>query len=241
MRFSSSNPALGDKVYQTAAAEASGDVMTLQGTVNKSILLVLLVIGTSAWAWTSAPAWALPVGAIGGLIVGIVTSFSPKLSQYTAPVYAIFEGMFLGGISKMMEAQMGGIVFQAVVSTLGVFFLMLFIYRSGLVQVNQKFRTGMMAAIGGVFFMYLINFIMSFFGAAFYTWEDTSMMAIGINLVVVGIAAFSLLLDFDRIERGAAMRAPKYMEWYSAFGLLVTLVWLYIEILKLLSRLNSND
>lgn len=241
MRFKSSNPAFGKSVFEKVSADYGSDVMTVNGAVQKTLILAGLVLATAVWSFYNPASWTLMVGAIGGFILAMVTIFSPKNAPITAPLYALFEGLFLGAISAVMAANYGGIVFQAVTSTIGVLFLMLFLYRSGMVQVNQKFRTGMIAAIGGVFFMYLINFIMSFFGAAFYTWGDTSLMAIGINLVVVGIAAFSLLLDFDDINRAAAMRAPKYMEWYGAFGLMVTLIWLYLEILKLLSRLSSND
>ena len=237
----SSNPAFGKKMMDKIALDSTSEAMTINGAINKTMVLGALVLASAVWSWNNPATWTLMVGAIGGFILALITIFSPKSSPITAPLYALLEGLFLGGISLMMEAQYGGIVFQAVTSTIGVLFLMLFLYRSGMVQVNQKFRTGMMAAIGGVFFMYMINFVMSFFGAAFYTWEDTSMMAIGINLVVVGIASFSLLLDFDDITKAANMRAPKYMEWYGAFGLMVTLIWLYLEILKLLSRLSSND
>ncbi|MFT4754768.1 MAG: putative YccA/Bax inhibitor family protein, partial [Salibacteraceae bacterium] len=138
------------------------------------------------------------------------------------------------------QSGQGGLVMQAITLTIGVLFLMLFLYSSGIIKVTEKLKMGVFAATGAVGLMYMINFIMSFFGAAFFTLEDTSVMAIGINLVIVGVAAFNLLLDFDFIDKAAAARAPKAMEWFGAFGLMVTLIWLYIELLKLLSRLNRN-
>jgi uncharacterized YccA/Bax inhibitor family protein len=155
----------------------------------------------------------------------------------------VLEGLFLGGISLFISSQygMGGIVIQAITLTIGVLFVMLFLYSSGIIKVTEKLKMGIVAATGAIFLMYLINFVMSFFGSAFFTLADTSMLAIGINLVVVGVAAFNLLLDFDFIDRASASGAPKQMEWFGAFGLMVTLIWLYIELLKLLSRLNSRE
>ena len=238
-----SNPVLNDKAFNKAASTLSGtEVMTINGTVQKTLVLTILVFMSAMWSWSNPSNMWMIVGAIGGLIAGFITIFKPTLASITAPIYAVLQGLFLGGISLLISSQYGleGIVIQAISLTIGVLFLMLFLYTSGIIKVTEKLKMGIAAATGAVFLMYMINFVMGFFGAAFFTMADTSMMAIGINLVVVGIAAFNLLLDFDFIDKAAAARAPKAMEWYGAFGLMVTLIWLYIELLKLLSRLNRR-
>ena len=239
----SSNPVLNDKAFNKAASTLSGtESMTIKGTVQKTFIMTALVFASAIWSWENPSNTWMIVGAIGGLITGLITAFKPTVAPITAPIYAVLQGLFLGGISLLISSQygMGGIVIQAISLTIGVLFLMLFLYTSGIIKVTDKLRMGIVAATGAIFLMYFINFIMSFFGAAFFTMADTSLMAIGINLVVVGIAAFNLLLDFDFIDRASAAGAPKAMEWYGAFGLMVTLIWLYIELLKLLSRLNRR-
>lgn len=239
----SSNPVLNDKAFKKAASSLAHEgTMSIKGTVQKTFVLTALVFASAIWSWNNPSNMWLMVGAIGGLITGLITAFKPTMAPITAPIYAVLEGLFLGGISLMISTQygMGDIVIQAISLTIGVLFLMLFLYTSGIIKVTDKLRMGIVAATGAVFLMYLINFVMSFFGAAFFTMADTSFMAIGINLVIVGIAAFNLLLDFDFIDRASASGAPKAMEWYGAFGLMVTLIWLYIELLKLLSRLNRR-
>lgn len=240
---SSSNPVLNTKAFDKAASTLSStEVMTVKGTVQKTLMLTILVFASALWSWENPSNMWMIVGAIGGLVFGLITAFKPTAAPITAPIYAVLQGLFLGGISLLISSQygMGGIVIQAITLTIGVLFLMLFLYTSGIIKVTDKLRMGITAATGAIFLMYLINFVMGFFGAAFFTLEDTSLMAIGINLVIVGIAAFNLLLDFDFIDKAAAARAPKAMEWYGAFGLMVTLIWLYIELLKLLSRLNRR-
>ena len=239
----SSNPVLNDKAFGKAASTLSGtDTMTVKGTIQKTFIMTALVFASAIWSWNNPSNMWMIVGAIGGLITGLITAFKPTVAPITAPIYAVLEGLFLGGISLLISSQygMGGIVIQAISLTIGVLFLMLFLYTSGIIKVTDKLRMGIVAATGAIFLMYMINFIMSFFGAAFFTMADTSLMAIGINLVIVGVAAFNLLLDFDFIDRASASGAPKAMEWYGAFGLMVTLIWLYIELLKLLSRINRR-
>jgi len=180
-------------------------------------------------------------GAIGGFILALVTVFKPKLSPYTAPFYALFEGLFLGGISALMNASYPGIVMQAVGLTFGTLFAMLFAYKTGLIKVTQKFRSGIIAATGGIMLFYMVTWILGMFGFGNGLYYGSSLLSIGISLFVVVIAALNLVLDFDFIERGAQSGAPKYMEWYGAFGLMVTLIWLYIELLRLLSKLASRD
>lgn len=240
----SSNPVLSDKTFGKAASTFTGtEIMTVRGTVQKTMILTVLVLAGAIWSWSNLNSMWMLIGGIGGFIAALITIFKPTAAPISAPIYAVLEGLFLGGISYYIgggDSGMNGIVMQAITLTIGVLFLMLFLYTSGIIKVTDKLRMGIVAATGAIFLMYLINFIMGFFGAAFFTLADTSMMAIGINLVIVGIAAFNLLLDFDFIDRAVASRAPKAMEWFGAFGLMVTLIWLYLELLKLLSRLNRR-
>lgn len=239
----SSNPVLNTKAFNKAAATlADGQVMTVNGTIQKTLILTALVFAGAMWSWANPSLTWVIIGAVGGLITALITIFKPTVAPISSPIYAVLEGVFLGGISFFISQQTGSgdIVIQAITLTIGVLFLMLFLYSSGIIKVTDKLRMGVVAATGAIALMYMINFVMSFFGAAFFTLADTSMMAVGINLVIVGVAAFNLLLDFDFIDRASAARSPKAMEWYGAFGLMVTLVWLYIELLKLLSRLNRD-
>ena len=158
----------------------------------------------------------------------------------SAPIYAALEGLFLGGVSAFAESMYPGIAFQAVILTFGTMFVMLFAYRTGLIKVTEKLKSGIIAATGAIFVIYMINFVMSMFGSSMPMMHDSGLMGIGFSLLVIGIAAMNLLLDFDFIEKNAAQGAPKYMEWFSAFGLMVTLVWLYLEILRLLMKLNRD-
>jgi uncharacterized YccA/Bax inhibitor family protein len=215
--------------------------------MNKSLLMLLLVVLGAAYTWKmffqgGNPTIWMIVGGIGGVITALITVFSPKSSPYTAPIYAILQGLMLGGLSAFMAAQYtGNIVIQAVGLTFATFFLMLFLYRSQIIKVTEKLRMAVFAATGAIALMYFVSFIASMFGANMGFIHDGGIVSIVISLVVVGVAAFNLLLDFDFIERGVAMNSPKYMEWYGAFGLMVTLIWLYIEFLKLLSKINRRD
>ncbi|MCY1720530.1 Bax inhibitor-1/YccA family protein [Prolixibacteraceae bacterium Z1-6] len=250
----SSNPVFKEKVFNRDYM-AQSDVMTVSGTMNKTSILLLLVVASAVFTWnkffdaiafnpesgmaTVAP-WLI-VGGIGGFIAVLVTVFRPQSSGISAPIYAIFEGLFLGGISAIFEMQYGGIVVRAVALTLAVFVIMLFLYRSGAIKVTQKFRMGIFAATGGIALVYLFSFIGGFFGMDTSFLHGSSNLSIGISLFVVAIAALNLILDFSFIEKASAQGAPKYMEWYGAFGLMVTLIWLYLEILRLLSKLASRD
>lgn len=224
----------------------SGATMTIGGTVNKTLILVLLVMITFVYSWNqfvTSPESVLPlllVGAIGGLLVALITIFVPKASPFTAPLYALLEGLFLGAVSAQYETQYGGIVFQAVLLTIAVLVSLLLVYKSGLIKITQNFRLGVVAATGAIFLVYVISFIGSFFGFSVPYLHDSSPIGIAISVVIVIIAALNLVLDFDYIEHAAGNRVPKYFEWYGAFGLLVTLVWLYLEILRLLSKIRSR-
>lgn len=250
----SSNPILKEQVF-TRDYTSSGEVMTINGTINKTGLMLLLVIAAAMFTWNkffaaigADPAagsaavmpWVL-IGGIGGLITALVTSFRPKSAGISAPIYAVFEGLFLGGISAIFEAKYGGLVMRAVILTLAVFAAMLFLYRSGIIKVTRKFMMGVFAATAGIAIMYLVSFIASLFGAQMNFLYGNSNLSIGISLVIVAVAALNLVLDFSFIETTAQQGAPKYMEWYGAFGLMVTLIWLYLEILRLLSKIASRD
>lgn len=251
----SSNPVFGKDVFSRSYTENSTGVMTVEGTVNKTGLLFLILAFAATFTWRKffggyAPDPAagmsqvgiwLAVGGIGGFITALITAFRPQNASITAPIYAVFEGLFLGGISAFFEASYPGMVMRAVALTFGVFFVMLFLYRSGKIRATGKFRMGIIAATGGIAMIYFISFIASMFGANMNFLYGGGTIGIGFSLVVVAIAALNLILDFDFIERGAQSGAPKYMEWYGAFGLMVTLVWLYLEILRLLSRFASRD
>jgi uncharacterized YccA/Bax inhibitor family protein len=239
-----SNPALGDNTFSLRAAQGE-ESMTIQGTVNKSAILVAIIIFSGAISWSmfmhGGPVMLLAIiGAIGGLIVGIITAFKKEWAPVTAPIYAFLQGLLLGAVSAMMESLYSGIVVQAVMLTIGTFVALLAAYRSGLIKATENFKLGVVAATGAVALVYLSSFVLSFFHIEIPYLHSNGLIGIGINMVIVVIAALNLVLDFDFIENGAEAKAPKFMEWYAAFGLIVTLVWLYLEILKLLAKLNSR-
>lgn len=214
--------------------------MTVSGTVNKTgILFLILFIGASI-SWYQPSQLFIWGGAIGGFILAMVTVFKKQWSPITAPLYAALEGLMLGGISVMYQGAYSGIVYNAVMLTLGTFAVMLFLYRSGWIEVTRRFRMGVMAATGGIALVYFASFILSFFGINLSLIHGNGLMGIGFSLVIVGVAALNLVLDFDMIEQGAEANAPKYFEWYTSFGLVVTLVWLYLEMLRLLAKLQNR-
>jgi len=251
----SGNPALNENTFLDVGSgqvvsRDPGQVMTLNGTVNKTGLLLLMCVATAAYTWNlytgpESMGLLMPyllVGGIGGFIVAIVTVFKKQWAPVTAPLYALLEGLFLGGISVFFEAQFPGIVMQAVMLTLGVLAALLLAYKSGLIKATENFKLGVVAATGGIALLYLINIGMRFFGFEGMGFiHESSAMGIAFSVFVVIIAALNLVLDFDFIESGAEAGAPKYMEWYGAFGLVVTLIWLYLEILRLLAKLQSRD
>lgn len=253
----SSNPALNDRVFSKFSHATASSQMTVAGAMNKTAILLGIVILSAAYVWgkffahfvvggdnsvaaASVMPWVM-VGSIGGFIVAIITSFKPMLARVTAPVYAVLEGLFLGGVSALAEVSYGGVVVRSVVLTMAVFVVMLFLYRSEKIRVTGKFRMGVMAATGGIALVYLTSFILGLFGVNTSFIYGGGTLGIGISLVVIVIAALNLALDFDFIDRASANGAPKEMEWYGAFGLMVTLVWLYLEILRLLSKLASRN
>ncbi|HUQ84340.1 MAG TPA: Bax inhibitor-1/YccA family protein [Gemmatimonadaceae bacterium] len=242
-----SNPALKENTFTGTRAAAGEPAMTLQGTATKSLVLILLTVFSASFTWNAVASGnvgillpATLVGGIGGLIVAMITIFKPRASPYTAPIYAALEGLLLGGISSMYNQRFAGLPLQAVALTFGVFMALLIVYRTGLIRATENFRLGVVAATGGIAIMYLLSFVLGFFGVRMSFLHDSSPLSIGISLVIVVVAALNLVLDFDFIERGVEHRAPKFMEWYAAFGLLVTLVWLYLELLRLLSKLQGR-
>jgi uncharacterized YccA/Bax inhibitor family protein len=243
-----SNPALNERVFQGERA-VLGDTMTLQGTVNKTGVLLICVIATAAWTWnlflhSHSPQTVMPLailGGIGGLIVAMVTIFKKQWAGITAPIYALLEGLVLGSISAILEVRFPGIAIQAVSLTFGTLVILLLAYRSGLIAVTEKFRLGIVAATGGIALFYIVEIVLGFFGIHFTAINGSGAIGIGFSVFVVIIAALNLVLDFDFIETGVRVGAPKYMEWYGAFGLMVTLIWLYFEILRLLSKIRSRE
>ena len=244
------NPTLNSKTFEQAGYGAGTAGMTIEGTVNKVGILLLLLILPAAWVWNRAltawdPAQVAPLvigGVIGGLVFALVTIFKKEWAPVTAPMYAVMEGLYLGGISAWIHMQYKGIVIQAVALTFGTLFALLFAYRSGLIRATENFKLGIVAATGAIFMVYLASMVMRLFGAGSIPMiHEGGTVGILFSVFVVAIAALNLVLDFDFIEQGAEHGAPKYMEWYAAFGLMVTLVWLYIEILRLLAKLQSRD
>ncbi len=255
--FKSSNPTLSEKIFNRSIDTATTtETMTVRGTMNKFAFLLIMVVAGAAYTWNMAasaynmetlPSLFLPLvigGAIGGLILAIIMSFKPSWSPYLAPVYGLLEGFFVGGISVIVNYQMtekgydGSIVMQAVGLTFGVAIAMFLLYNFRIIQPTKKFKSIIFAATAGIALFYLIRLVLSFFGIQmpFMQFGDNSLLGIGISLFIVAIAALNLIMDFGMIEEGADNGAPKYMEWFGAFGLMVTIVWLYIEILRLLSR-----
>jgi uncharacterized YccA/Bax inhibitor family protein len=257
-----SNPAFSQDMfagYEQVYGVPRSTTMTVQGTMVKALVLLAVLCATAAWSWNATSQGQIGVGLlfgsmIGGFIFAMITISRPTAAPWTAPIYAAFEGVFLGALSQIVDTRfashlgnvrrgipdMNGIAMQAVSLTLGVLFIMLFVYATGLIRVTDKLKTGIVAATGAVGLFYLLSILLRMFGVEMPLVWSSSVYGIGFSLFVVGLAAFNLLLDFDFIEKGAQSSAPKYMEWYGAFGLMVTLVWLYLEILRLLQKLADR-
>ena len=236
----SGNPVLSKSTFSNTGSIS--EKMTINGTVNKTAISLLLLVGTGYLTFTTINPGLIIGCGIGGFIVAIITVFKKEWAPITVPIYAILEGGLLGGVSFMYNSLYDGIVTNAIFLTVGILLSLLTAYRSGFIKATENFKLGVFAATGGIAIVYLINFIMSFFGSSMGVMQidNASPMSIGFSAIVVIIAALNLVLDFDFIEEGAEKGAPKYMEWYGAFGLLVTLIWLYLEILRLLAKLNSR-
>jgi len=243
------NPALNAKTFTGLGRVAdTARAMTIQGTATKAALLAVLALIPATYTWrmyytawdpSAVVPWIIG-GAIGGFVVALITIFKKQWAAFTAPLYALLEGLFLGGFSAIFEAKYPGIVIQAVTLTFGTLFCLLLAYRSGLIKATENFKLGVVAATGGIALIYMATIFLGFFGVRMPFIHESSTIGIAFSLFVVVIAALNLVLDFDFIENGAAHGAPKYMEWYAAFGLMVTLIWLYIEILRLLAKLRGR-
>ena len=236
LSYRSGNPALNSKAFASQANQRRGaelsEVMTIKGTVDKTAIGLFLLIFSGYYTFGPEMTHFIFIGVFGGLGVAILTIFKKEWSPITVPIYAILEGLALGSISYRYEQSYDGIVFQAIVLTLGILTSLLLAYRSGIIKATKNFKLGVFAATGGIFLFYLISLFLP------PPTNDNPIMSIGISLFIVVIASANLVIDFDFIEEAAEKGAPKHMEWYGAFGLLVTLVWLYLEILKLLSKLR---
>ncbi len=240
--YRSGNPALQSSTFKSNEAIGSGH-MTLEGTINKVSLSLLVLMCTAMYTWHNPSYPIMIFGAIGGFVVALITIFKKHLATYTTLIYAGLEGLFLGGLSQFYAQQFDGIVGQAIFLTFGIFVALLLAYKSKLIKPTENFKLGIFAATAGIGILYVVSFIMSFFGSGLPIMNpmNSSLFSIGFSVFVVIIASLNLVLDFDFIEEGAESKAPKYMEWYGAFGLLITLVWLYLEILRLLAKLQSRD
>ncbi len=242
------NPALSDKIFSSAS---NGSVMTLGGTVNKCLILLAIVIATAYATWSHLyatdalgkvvgfPKWYY-AGIVLALITSLVIIFKPNLAPILSPFYAVLEGLTLGLFSLSFESQYPGVVILALTGTLCVFIALLGVYRLKLIKPTENFKLGVIAATGGIFFIYLASFVMQYFGMTMPYLHESGPIGIGLSVVFVVLASLNLVLDFDFIERGVDRGAPKYMEWYAAFGLLITLIWIYIELLRLIAKLQEE-
>ncbi|MFK8054567.1 MAG: Bax inhibitor-1/YccA family protein [Saprospiraceae bacterium] len=247
----SSNPVMRSVAREATREEQLGTLeaglerteersMTVTGAINKTLMLTGLMLITAAYGFSNPSSLVMWGGFIGGLAMVVLGSYKPKTAKWSAPAYALFEGLFVGAISAMYAYMFDGIIIQAVSLTIGVLLAMLFLYQTGLIKVTAKFRAGIMMATGAVMLVYLASFALSFFGIQLPFLHQGGMIGIGISCVVLAIASLNLLLDFDNFEKGAAQGLPARYEWVFAMGLLVTLVWIYVEILRLLSYLSRD-
>jgi uncharacterized YccA/Bax inhibitor family protein len=251
--FKSSNPALSEKTFTgvTFASNTSTGLMTVQGTLNKLGFMTIMLVAGAAFAWKSfydGASYAqslMWIGGIGGLAIALVIMFKKEWVSYLAPVYGLLEGLFLGAISATYDYifadKMPNIIFNAVALTLATVVSMYFLYKFNIIRATERFKSILFTATAAIGIFYLVVMVLRLFGVAVPFMHDTSLLGFGISFFVVGIAALNLILDFDMIEQGVAAGAPKFMEWFGAFGLMVTIVWLYLEILRLLSRFASRD
>ena len=241
------NPTLNANTFTNIQAAPGTAVMTVQGTVHKTALLLLLTIIAASYTWglhfagaqDAVTAWTAG-GAIAGLVIALITVFKKTWAMVTAPLYALFEGLVVGGVSSAMAGYSNGIVIEAVMLTFGTLAALLAAYTTGLIKATDQFKRGVIAATGGIVILYLATFVLGFFHVPVPMITGNSLFGIGFSIVVVIIAALNLVIDFDFIEKGAAAGAPKYLEWYAAFSLMVTLIWLYFEILRLLAKFSRR-
>jgi uncharacterized YccA/Bax inhibitor family protein len=243
LSFRSGNPALSASTFKSVHGSRDLKLMTIDGTVNRTIISLFILLLSGAFTYIFELMALTFIGLIVGMILAIATMFKPQWSPKTVPLYALFQGMALGGISFMFNTMYEGIVTQAIVLTAGIFFSLLLAYKSRLIKATENFKLGVSAATGGIFMLYMVSMLMSLFGAGRMPIMDptnSSLFSIGFSVVVVVIASLNLVLDFDFIEEASEAGVPQYMEWRATLGLLITLVWLYLEILRLLAKLRSR-
>ncbi len=254
--FRTSNPAFSAKSFggfvdtrsAAGATSTATKAMTIQGTVDRTAILLAIIVAAGIWPWrvlleTQDPSAVVPwlgIGFVGGLVTSMITIFAKRWAPITAPIYAAFEGLVLGGLSAMYELRYPGIVFQSVALTLATMLAMVVLYRTGAIRATARFRTGVIAATGAIALVYIVSMLLGLFGVNVGFIYSAGPLGIGISLLVVTVAALNLVLDFDFVQRAAGAGAPKRMEWYAAFGLVVTLVWLYLEMLRLVSKLDRR-
>ena len=248
--FKSGNPTLTEKIFSKSSTDTQVGVMSVRGTINKFGFLFLMVLASAAFVWHAyyqgqnvmPYLWG---GMIGGLILALVIIFKRSWAGFLAPLYGLVEGLFIGAISAIINEAFiesyPGIIMQAVALTFGTAISMFLLYNFGVIKATERFKSIIFTATAGIGIFYLIALGLRMFGIDIPFLHEGGIMGIGFSLFVIAIAALNLIIDFDMIEKGAEMGAPKYMEWYCAFGLLVTIVWLYIEILRLLSKLGSRN
>lgn len=245
----SGNPGLNESTFAGLPRPAAlGERMTLQGTINKSFLLLAVLLATALWPWSqylssgdlAVVSTSVMVGVFGGLILAVIISFKPTTAPYLSVPYAALEGLAMGGFSAVLERKYPGIAIQAVGLTFGVLAVLLVAYSMRLIRATQQFRAIVVGATGAIALLYLVTMVLGFFHVQVPVLNESTPLGIIVSLVICGVAALNLVLDFDLIESGVAQGAPRYMEWYAGFGLLVTLVWLYLEILRLLSKARRN-
>ncbi|MGH8138716.1 MAG: Bax inhibitor-1/YccA family protein [Steroidobacteraceae bacterium] len=245
----SGNPGLTDKTFASQPLPAAaGERMTLQGSINKSFLLLVVLLAGALWPWSqylatgdaSVVSTSVLIGAVGGLVLALIISFRPPMAPYLALPYAALEGLAIGGISALLERRYPGIAIQAVGLTFGVLAAMLLAYKMRLIRATERFRAIVIGATGAIALVYVLSMVLGLFHINVPVLNEATPLGIVVSLVIVGVAALNLVLDFDLIESGVARGSPRYMEWYAAFGLLVTLVWLYMEILRLLGKVRRQ-
>lgn len=235
-----SNPVLNEKTLNKIQDFGATEKMTMEGTINKSGILILLTVAGAYIGWNTPSPFMLIGSFIATLVLVLLISFKPERAAYLSQPYALMEGMILGTISSMYSVLHPGIVSNALILTISCLALMLGLYRFKIIRVTEKLKSVIMGATLAICATYVISMIMGFFGSSIPMIHESSPMGIGFSVLVVGVAAFNLLLDFDFIEQAYQRGAPKYMEWYGGFALLVTIVWLYLEIIRLLSKMNKK-
>jgi uncharacterized YccA/Bax inhibitor family protein len=249
MDYKTGNPGLNERTFAAVPRAAVGERMTLQGTVNKSFLMLSVLLVSALWPWTrffeaggdpSAVAGLMMAGLVGGLVLALVISFRQTAAPYLALPYAALEGLAIGGISAIFERRYPGIAIQAVGLTFGVMAALLVAYTSRLIKVTQHFKAIVVGATGGIALFYLVSLVLGFFHIQVPFLNDASPLGLIVSLAIIVVAALNLVMDFDFIESGVQQGAPRYMEWYGAFALMVTLVWLYLEILRFLGKMRQR-